>query len=440
MLEKVVGYISQHRLFVPQQHVMLAVSGGADSMCMADILLKLGYQCTVLHCNFHLRAEESDGDESFVKDFFKEKCHVETISFDTVKYAKEHHISIEMAARDLRYSWFEQMSSCKGSVPVCTAHNKNDNAETLLLNLCRGTGMQGLTGIKSIRDIYRRPMLDCTRNEIEAYCSDNHIPYRTDSSNLESFYQRNKIRNKIIPLLNEINPRFIESVQETILKLQTANDIYIHEIERLKKDLIQSGSQMDFIDVARLRNKIGNSFLFFDIVKDYNCTFDQAEKIFTNIGQESNKTFQTSSHIFYRRSNSIEIYRLATITHFSNIPDITQENSYCRFYTCSIVQEFPSNRKVSNKIYLDADTVHYPMSFRHWHAGDKMQPMGMNGRNKKISDLLNEQKLVPHIKSNKQVLTCGERIIWAIGNRIDWRFAVSEKTRKILCIEFLMDF
>lgn len=427
-------------MFAHEQHVLLAVSGGADSMCMADILLKLGFRCTILHCNFHLRGNESDGDESFVKAYFSEKCSVETISFDTVKYGEQNRISIEMAARDLRYEWFGQRSAINGSAPVCTAHNKNDNAETLLLNLCRGTGIQGLTGIKSIRGIYRRPLLDCTRNEIEAYCTANKIPFRTDSSNLESVYRRNKIRNQIIPLLSEINPRFVESAHETILKLQSVNDIYSREIERLKRLLIVPHDKFLSLDFDLLHKNVSDIHVFFDIVRDYNCTFDQAEKMFCSSNQESNKTFETDSHIFYRRINAIEIHNLVTITRIAPIPDISNENSRCSFYTCSVADHIPKKEFEANKIYIDADTLSFPLTFRQWQAGDKMSPLGMNGRSKKISDLLNEQKLLPHEKSSKQVLTCGDTIIWAVGNRINQRFAVTDKTRKVLCIEFLMNF
>ncbi len=436
MIEKVKAYIHQNRLLENSQQVLLAVSGGADSICMADILLRLSYKCIVLHCNFNLRDAESDADEAYVHSFFKDRCDVRSVSFQTIYYAEKHGISIEMAARDLRYEWFKEMSNQNDYAPVCTAHNKNDNAETFLLNLCRGTGLHGLTGIKAVRDIYRRPLLNCSRAEIEAYCLENNINFRTDSSNLESKYRRNKIRNEIIPLLSAINPRIIESINETIAKLQPTNSIYIEEIERLKQTIIQKNSSSDYIDTSEIKNQVENEYIFFDVLREYNCSMDQAEKIFAGYKEDDTIEFKTKSHIIYKKKNSIEIFDLATITRTPQNLTITSPAEENEYFHCTLLEKDELKTFDINKIYFDYELLKFPLTFRAWKAGDKMKPLGIKGKNKKISDLLTEHKLRPHEKSSKSVLVCEEDILWAIGNKINEKYAVSNNTDKIMSIEF----
>lgn len=437
MIDKVRTYIQQQELAPEGQPLLLAVSGGADSICMADILLRLGYRCTVLHCNFNLRGKESDADEDFVRQFFLGKCELKTISFATIEYANKNGISIEMAARDLRYEWFEAMSEMYDNAPVCTAHNKNDNAETLLLNLCRGTGLQGLTGIKNIRGIYQRPLLDCTRAEIEAYCAVENIPFCTDSTNMESIYRRNKIRLEIIPLLSEINPSFVDSISETILKLQATNTVYVREIERLKSTFIKRNTSSDTIELALLRMQIESPYVLFDILREYQCSMNQTESIFRKTKNENEMQFHTKTHILYKKSELLQIYKLATITREQAIFQIIDAKQETEYFRCKTFEHSHDFIFETDKLYFDCDLLSFPLTFRKWNPGDKMCPWGMNGRSKKVSDILNEHKVSAHDKITKRVLTNGEDIIWVAGNRISHKYAVSSQTKNIMCLEIL---
>ena len=437
MLNQFIKNIEQKQLFVNNQKVLLAVSGGVDSMVLLHLFEKSGFEYGIAHCNFKLRGDESDADEEFVKTqvlihgvpaFFE--------TFETKEYANIHGISIEMAARELRYEFFEKVRIENGFDFIATAHHQDDLIETFFLNLSRKTGIKGLTGIKEKAGTIIRPLLFAGRGEIENYATEHYIEFREDSSNSEVVFQRNFLRHKILPLFSELNPSFKKNILASIENLKDAEQVYSGFLQSDKKEVVSENKNETVINIEGLRKTSFQKILLFEILSAFNFNATVVDEIFKSFSTESGKQFFSKTHravkdrkelfislitnedskIFYIEKDDIELFEPLNIT----IEKLRGENF-------KIIR----NVKVA---CLDSDEIEFPLLIRKWKQGDYFQPLGMTGF-KKVSDFFIDQKIPIHEKENIWILCSGKKIIWIMGQRIDNRFKITSKTTNVLKIE-----
>ena len=417
--ERVAQYINQKRLFMPTDKVIIALSGGADSVALLCLLQTLGYNCEAAHCNFHLRGKESDRDEAFVCQLCaKRQVPLHIVHFNTVRTAEERHISIEMAARELRYEWFEEIRRKSGANVIAVAHHRDDSVETLLLNLIRGTGINGLRGIRPKNGHIVRPLLCLDRKEIINYLNRTGQDYVTDSTNLQDEYTRNKIRLNLLPMMQEINPSVKESIFNTAEHLSEVSIIYKKSIEEATKRV----QTTEGICIDALMQETAPETLLFEILYPLGFNAAQIRDIYRALEGQPGKTF-SSEHwrvVKDRKYLLIEAYQqveqpLLAMEKYSLTPDFI----------------IPRDKTVA---CFDADKLMLPLSLRLWQKGDYFIPFGMKGR-RKISDYMTDRKFSLLRKEQQWVLCCGKDIIWLVGERTDNRFRIDENTRKALIIK-----
>lgn len=439
MLSKVHSFIEKNQLLAPDAPVLVGVSGGVDSVVLLHVLLSLGYKCVVAHCNFHLRGEESNRDELFVRELSeKYKLPFYKIDFDTVAYACGKSISIEMAARDLRYEWFDKLRLQHIAQAVAVAHHADDDIETLLMNLIRGTGLKGLTGISSRNGNVVRPLLCLSRSEIECYATDNGLESVLDSTNASSDYQRNKIRNEVLPLLEEINPSVRSTLYSSLHRFEESYQIYLQSIDDIAKWLVNDDGDAVKIDIAGLKSLAGMiDTVLFELLKGYGFNSSLAQQIVLSLDADSGRVFYSETHQLLKDRDKLIITKRKSIE-----PDVVsvQKGKSGISYPFKMnfkVFEKPVGFEVSRSktcIHVDADKIEYPLVLRHWKPGDAFYPYGMKGK-KKLSDFFVDSKLNRIEKDNCWLLISGNEIIWVIGYRTDDRFKVDERTKKILEIK-----
>lgn len=423
MLYKVQKFITENDLLDSANGpVVLGVSGGKDSVVLLHVLMKLGYQCIAAHCNFHLRGDESNRDQEFVRQLCKQlDITFLTIDFDTFQYAADNNISIEMAARDLRYDWFETIRKDYGAQAIATGHHLDDNIETVLLNLTRGTGLKGLTGIPVRNERIVRPLLSCTHAEIVAYTQAHKLEYVDDSTNQTTAYVRNKIRHIMLPVLEEINPSFRKTAAETITNLGEAYNIYQQEIQRNKVDISIYSDAALRIDIQKLNRYKNQTTILFEILKDYGFNPDQINQITRALDGESGKVFYSGSHCLLKDRDYLLVQ-----------PVILEDAAIKSKLKLSIfdrTDDFIISTD-NQTVHLDADKLSMPLNIRPWEPGDAFYPLGMKGK-KKLSDFLIDQKINRFQKEDIQVVTSKGEIVWIVQLRIDDRFKVTEKTKRI---------
>ena len=414
MKEKVRKYIEANQILTPDGLVLVAVSGGADSIALAIVLQRLGYSVQALHCNFHLRGEESDRDERFVSDFCRQKDIPLLIRhFETREYAAQHNISIEMAARDLRYEWFYQVLAETKAQCIAVAHHKNDQAETLLLNLVRGTGIRGLAGMYPLRNNIARPLLCVTREEILSYLNQMNQDYVTDSTNLEREATRNKVRLDVLPLLAEINPNIISTLSDTCSIMASSLPLYQKGVEEeLQKALINA----DEINIPLLQESGKADILLYEWLKDNGFTNTQLMEISQSLDSTSGKIWESRTHRILKDRNSL----------------IRQEKGSQPEQMEIIQKEVHSITETGPDIaYFDKDKLRLPITYRMAREGDWFIPFGMKGK-KLISDYLTDIKATRFQKEHQLLALSGEDIIWVVGHRSDNRYRVDGNTHRIL--------
>ena len=414
MKEKVRKYIEANQILTPDGPVLVAVSGGADSIALAIVLQQLGYSIQALHCNFHLRGEESDRDETFVSDFCRQKDIPLLIKhFDTREYAARQDVSIEMAARDLRYDWFSQVLAETKAQCIAVAHHKNDQAETLLLNLIRGTGIRGLAGMYPLRNNIARPLLCVTREEILSYLNQMNQDYVTDSTNLEREATRNKVRLDVLPLLAEINPNIISTLSDTCSIMASSLPLYQKGVEEeLQKALINA----DEINIPLLQESGKADILLYEWLKDNGFTNTQLMEISQSLDSTSGKIWESRTHRILKDRNSL----------------IRQEKGSQPEQMEIIQEEVDSITETGPDIaYFDKDKLRLPITYRIAREGDWFIPFGMKGK-KLISDYLTDIKATRFQKEHQLLVLCGEDIIWVVGHRSDNRYRVDGNTHRIL--------
>ena len=402
---------------------------------MLDLFVKSGFTCGIAHCNFKLRGNDSDDDMFFVKNL-AEKYNLPfySASFNTEEYADINRVSIQMAARMLRYEWFEEIRTEKEYDFIATAHNKNDAVETFLINLSRGTGIRGLSGIPIVSGQIIRPLLFLEREEIEEYARLESIPWREDSSNAQTKYARNKIRHSVIPSLKELNPNIIKTMAENISRLKDVEDIYLHALENTRKDLVIKDGKFTWISIKGLKMLDPVNTWAFELLKDFDFTAHVTNDIIKNLDAEPGKQFLSPTHRlvkdrnrliihpikemdmkrFYIEDPSMDIYDPVNI-NLSIIPGKS-------FY------EIPRDTSIA---WLNLDLLEFPLMIRKWEAGDYFMPLGMKNM-KKISDFFVDRKISIPEKENIWLLISGDKIAWVIGQRIDERFKITAHTERIL--------
>ena len=436
MKEQIQQYIIQHQLLSGEKPVVVGISGGADSVALLHILVSLGYKCIAAHCNFNLRGDESFRDEQFTIDFTKRlQIPLCKISFETNKYAQENRLSVEMAARELRYRWFEELLNTYDADAVAVAHHRDDSVETLLINLTRGSGLTGLTGIKPKNGNVVRPLLCVSREDIYAYIENNGLEYVTDSSNSSDIYTRNFIRLKVIPLLEEINPSVKASLARTANHLYDASLIYNHSIEEARRVIIQNNR----LSISALLSFPAPATILYEMLKPYGFSRTVCESIFTVLEKDSGKIFYSSTHRLLKDRSDLLIDVLSgedNRAYLINLEDDNVDLPVELKPEIVVIKEDYQIEKDRKFAYFDFDKLSFPLVLRHWQEGDWFVPFGMKGK-KKISDYFSDKKFSLFDKEKTWLLCSGQDVIWIVGERTDNRYRIEKTTKRVLKLKFI---
>ena len=436
MKEQIQQYIIQHQLLSGEKPVVVGISGGADSVALLHILVSLGYKCIAAHCNFNLRGDESFRDEQFTIDFTKRlQVPLCKISFETNKYAQENRLSVEMAARELRYRWFEELLNTYDADAVAVAHHRDDSVETLLINLTRGSGLTGLTGIKPKNGNVVRPLLCVSREDIYAYIENNGLEYVTDSSNSSDIYTRNFIRLKVIPLLEEINPSVKASLARTANHLYDASLIYNHSIEEARRVIIQNNR----LSISALLSFPAPATILYEMLKPYGFSRTVCESIFTVLEKDSGKIFYSSTHRLLKDRSDLLIDVLSgeeSKAYLINLEDDNVDLPVELKPEIVVIKEDYQIEKDKKFAYFDFDKLSFPLVLRHWQEGDWFVPFGMKGK-KKISEYFNDKKFSLFDKEKTWLLCSGQDVIWIVGERTDNRYRIEKTTKRVLKLKFI---
>ncbi len=434
MQGKFVDFIKRNNLIHADDSILIGVSGGIDSMVMLHLFHKTGFKVAVAHCNFTLRGNESDGDEELVAQTARNiGVMYHSTRFETQKFAKENKLSIQVAARNLRYDWFNDICVNFGYTKIAIAHNLDDIAETVLLNLTRGTGLRGLTGIKPINGNVIRPLLFATRKDIEQYAIEHGIIYRSDSSNISTKYKRNFIRHKVIPELEKLNPSAKESIAQTAVHIQEYLKAFEDHHKELRARILVIKDGLNHYALNELISHPASKLFLLEEFTPYGFSPLQIEDIQNSFKNQPGKVFYSNDFILTRDREFLILSR-KNQTEFSQL----ELDSECKTIDKPIRLDIQktlrdNNFKISKEkrvATFDHDKLKFPLLLRKWHEGDRFKPFGMEGY-KKISDFLVDEKIPLIKKNNIYVLTSGEDIIWVVGLRIHHDYRITPETKTI---------
>jgi tRNA(Ile)-lysidine synthase len=433
MLDKLKKHISQNFPFLENSKLLLAVSGGIDSMIMVHLFNELKYSIALAHCNFQLRGLESFGDQNFVQEYAAaNEIPLFLTQFDTEAFAKDYKLSTQIAARELRYNWFYELLETENYDYILTAHHADDNIETFLINLSRGTGLEGLVGIPAQNDKVVRPLLSFSREEILAYAKKNNIQWREDGSNASDKYLRNKIRHHLVPLLKELNPQFMESFQKTQSYLKESQELVEDAAIMVYQQVAREENENIVFDLKQLLKLPNYQSYLYQWLHEFG--FTAWDDVYGLVESQSGKqVFSKDYRLLKDREVLIlspihqeeenEVYFIEKDTLAVNIPlNLT-------FYKADAVLDASNS-----SIFVDEDKLVYPLILKRWQEGDFFQPFGMNGKTKKLSKLFKDEKLSLREKENCWVLWSENQIVWVVGIRQDERFRISDSTKNILKI------
>ena len=437
MEKRVAAYIQKEGLLSRDGLHIVALSGGADSVALLLILHRLGYRIEAAHCNFHLRGEESNRDEAFVKSLCHEyRIPLHLIYFDTDIYASFHQVSIEMAARELRYRYFEQLCQDIGAETVCVAHHRDDAVETLLMNLLRGSGIHGLTGIRPKNGHIVRPLLCLSRHEVETFLQKTGQQYVNDSTNFVDDVVRNKVRLNVLPLLKAINPNASENLFKTACYLREAEQVVQEAVARQKAQLISKDPETQSEKVAKdtLKGLPSAAFFLHEWLAPYGFNAAQTTEILTRLEGESGRVFPTESHeLVIDRDSLVLVPRQAPMKSLK-IPETGLYRYDDNHQFLITISEEISISKSSSCATIDAALVNFPLVIRPTQTGDKFVPFGMTGH-KLVSDFLTDLKLTVVAKRCQLVVTdCEGNVLWVVGQRTDNRYRITSQTTSMLSI------
>lgn len=436
MLNKLKEHINQNFAFLEKSKLLLAISGGIDSMVMVHLLHQLKLDIALCHCNFQLRGLESFGDQNFVQEYANSnQIPLFLTQFDTEAFANDYKVSTQIAARELRYNWFYELLETEAYDYILTAHHADDNIETFLINLSRGTGLEGLVGIPAQNDKIIRPLLAFSREEIQEYAKQNLIQWREDSSNASDKYLRNKIRHHLVPLLKDLNPKFLESFQKTQTYLQKSQELVEDAAIMVYQQVAKEEGETIVFNLEQILRLPNYKSYLYQWLHEFGFTawedvYDLAE------GQSGKQVFSANYRLLKDRTTLI----------LSPIPEDEEAIYFIEKDTVSIetplVLGFSKVKEIENAshstIFVDEDQLVYPLVLKKWEEGDAFQPFGMNGKTKKLSKLFKDEKLTLIQKENSWVLWSGNQIVWVVGIRQDERFRISNTTKSILKISLVL--
>lgn len=434
MLQRFQNHLHHNFQFLSGKKILLATSGGKDSMVMVHLFQQLDYEIGIAHCNFQLREMESFEDQNFVNEYASANdIPVFITQFDTKAFAEDYKVSTQVAARELRYNWFYELLETEKFDYILTAHHADDNLETFLINLSRGTGLEGLTGIPEQNDRVIRPLLAFSQKEMEEYAKLNNIKWREDSSNASDKYLRNKIRHHLVPMLKELNPNFLSSFHKTQAYLQEAQVMVEDASIMIYQQVAKQDEDTIYFDLKKLKKLPNYKSYLYQWLKEFE--FSAWGDIYDLVENQSGKyVFSPEFRLLKDREslilspiNSVNEKEEYSITENLKEVNIPLNLTFCKVADISIV---------SNKtIFVDADKLQYPLILRHWNEGDRFQPFGMNGKSKKVSKLFKDEKLSLLEKENSWLLCSNDQIVWIIGLRQDERFRIENTTKNILKIQ-----
>ena len=438
MIDSFREFVRSKRLFSANDRILLALSGGIDSMVMLDLFLKAGIGTGIIHCNFSLRGPESDGDEKFLKRMAdRHKIPFFCRRFNTMAYAEEKKISIQMAARELRYPFFEEIRKEEGYKAVAVAHQLNDSAETLLFNLSRGTGITGLKGIPARNGKVVRPLLFATRDQIHDYAVMNKLKWREDSSNSSVKYSRNLIRHKVIPNLLKLNPNFFHTLKRTLERTESAENFLRKWILENKQELMREEDRVVYISQAKVR-QYGEPVLLHFLIREFGFAYEQSALIFSVMGRQPGAQFYSPTHLLTVDRQELVISGIEelqsgewSVSKGQKILDTGAGNRF-RF---RIIPKPGNLKSPGNTAFLALEKLEFPLTIRPPRTGDRFQPYGMKGK-QKLSDFMINNKIPRNLKNDLKLLISGNAIAWVAGYRIDDRFSVSRDTEKVLRVDY----
>ena len=458
LLQRFRDFIHRENLFHPSDKLLLAVSGGVDSVVLCELCKQAGFDFAIAHCNFQLRGEESERDENFVRELAK-KYGVKVLvkKFDTENYATENKIGIQEAARDLRYNWFKELITYQSSIPdqphtgsddsqarshvsglklhVLTAHHADDNIETALMNFFRGTGLHGLRGIPASSDHLKRPLINFWKEELMEFASANRLAYVEDSSNESSKYTRNFFRNEIIPLITKAYPQVKSNLKDNIHRFGEIQKLYDVAVNELKGKLCKRKNDEVHIPIKQLMS-YQNEALIFEIISPFGFAEKQIDEVVKLAEAESGKFIQSAAYRIIKFRNWFIIASNSSANSETIVIEEGTKNVQCSMFNVQFSMLENSDLKISalkSIACLDAREIRYPLILRRWKQGDYFYPLGMP-KKKKLARFFIDQKLSKTEKEKVWVLEMNKKILWVVGMRIDDRFKVTDKTKSILKI------
>lgn len=440
LLEEFEKYINENELFTHDDRVLLTVSGGVDSMVLMSLAAAAGYRFGVAHCNFQLRGAESDEDELLVeKEAKRYGAKFFNKRFDTVGEMERTGESMEMAARRLRYTWFKELCDEHGYTVIAIAHHINDSIETFFINMLRGTGLRGLTGITTQLGRVVRPLMFATRKDIHDYAVAHHIPFREDSSNRSTKYLRNKVRLGVIPMLREINPQITTIMRRNISRLSQAQSFINASMDIIKREVLHSEGDIWRLDVNRIDESLPRGYVIYEILNsEFGFKGDVVDSLCHALDNgATGRRFYSREWVAVVNRGIVELTPIADDDDCETIVDRSMIRSYAGgsvlYYNYTNIDFIDSLDLGENVALIDADKLKFPLTIRRWREGDWFVPLGMSGR-KKLSDYLIDKKVSLAQKRRQFVLVSGDDIVWVIGRRLDDRFCITKSTENVLRI------
>lgn len=437
LLSQFQSFITSNALFDPKDRLLVAVSGGVDSVVLCELLHLNNDDFAIAHCNFQLRGLESDGDEDFVRGM-AEKYQVpfHCIRFETLSVAEKQNISTQMAARDLRYEWFDELMKENNYRYLLTAHHANDLLETSLFNFTKGTGIAGLRGIRRKKDQIIRPLSFATKESILTYGEHHKLHWREDSSNSSNKYHRNRIRNLVIPELKKINPGLEKTYMQNQERFEALEALLKEQSQKILKKFSSMKNGVRKLDMSWLDVKTGGLIILEDILRPYGFNIDQCKAIITALGTSiSGKRFVSEdSELVVDREQLIITPIESEIEPLAIEKDATQLDYKGQHFSLNYRDGAAEISTDSDLAYLDADKLAFPLKIRQWREGDRFVPLGMK-QQKKLSDFMIDAKIPLNLKNHVLLFESGEDIIWVAGHRIDDRYKITKSTKRTLIIK-----
>lgn len=445
MTERFTQNIKSNKLFNSKDKWLVAVSGGLDSVVLLHLLHNTGIKLGIVHCNFQLRSSESDADEMFVAALAKKYgCNIYVQRFNTAQFAEQKHVSIQMAARELRYQFFEEVRVKNKYRFIVTAHHATDNVETILINMIRGTGIKGLSGIPVKNGNVIRPLLEFAREEIEFYANSEKLKWREDSSNLSDDYLRNKLRHHVLPLLKNINP----SLERTFLKhaevIQGLYSVVENYIKHLKQEIITWKKEEAIIDLKKLLNRNESDTTWFELLREFNFDYDVVRQLHQSKKQSGKEFFSPTHRLTINQNRIIISYKEKERRQQFIINGTGKWSTGSYLIKVSMVKQSKKSmadirsNKNSNIAFFNLASIQFPLTVRTWQKGDLFYPLGLGGK-KLISDFYTDKKFSTMQKEKQLLLLSGNQIAWVIGHRTSEKFKVTEKMTAIYKFEIKPD-